>query len=307
MFFIASYNWRYHQQEHKPRKKNKKKTPTASGRGDGNRSGSTRRSGSSTTPMSWGFTVCLPWRNLQKSASRRWKYLDSRKSWIIRLGWIQKMVMVAQVPLFCGVGEYTLPFRPILSDRTKDTKTTFCGLNKIFLTSKNHISPPSSQPPQLLLWMTERLFGLPALSSQKNHTQWWGHHCQGEKFCEGVRCQSSQSDDCWCSLLGTNISPPKGTFEDAFPFPTLGDMLVPCTVTTMGFDDDTHVKIKHPILKISSRVHYIAPWCKRRWKIMKRHLKFAKGSLEVLPLLIIFCRKKVDSTSFCGESMPNLF
>lgn len=208
--------------------------------------------------MSWGFTVCLPWRNLQKSASRRWKYLDSRKSWIIRLGWIQKMVMVAQVPLFCGVGEYTLPFRPILSDRTKDTKTTFCGLNKIFLTSKNHISPPSSQPPQLLLWMTERLFGLPALSSQKNHTQWWGHHCQGEKFCEGVRCRSSQSDDCWCSLLGTNISPPKGTFEDAFSFPKLGDMLVPCTVTTMGFDDDTHVKIKHPILKISSRVHYIA-------------------------------------------------
>ena len=78
-----------------------------------------------------------------------------------------------QVPMFWGVGEYTLPFRPILSDRTKDTQTTFCGLNKIFLTSKNDISPPSSQPPHLLLWMTERLFGLlPALSSQKNHTQW---------------------------------------------------------------------------------------------------------------------------------------
>lgn len=39
---------------------------------------------------------------------------------------------------------------------------------------------------------------------------------------------------------------------------------------------------------------------------MKKHLKFAKGSLEVLPLLIIFCRKKVDSTSFFGESIPNL-
>ena len=217
-----------------------------------------------------------------------------------------KMVMWLRSHCFAVLVSIPCLSGPILSDRTKDTKTTFCGLNKIFLTSKNDISPPSSQPPQLLLWMTERLFGLlPALSSQKNHTQWWGHHCQGEKFCEGVRCQSSQSDDCWCSLLGTNISPPKGTFEDDFPFQKLGDMLIPCTVTTMGFDDDTHVR-KHPILGSSSRVHYIAPWCKQRWKIMKRHLKFAKGSLEVLPLLIIFCRKKVDSTSFCGESMPNL-